>query len=57
METRAGDMIEVFLALRNVAADQSPQLIYGHAQFLSCFQLRILGLADLARERRLVRHA
>ena len=46
-----GDMVQVFIALRDVAAYQDAKLLHGHAQFLSCLQFGVLGLILLGGER------
>jgi hypothetical protein len=54
METGHGDVIQVFIAFGDVAADQDAQLLHGDSQFHSCFVFRVLGLTGFHGGRYLV---
>jgi hypothetical protein len=51
MERRDRDMIQVFIGLRDVPANQDAKLLYGHTQLLSCLGFGELSLVLLGGER------
>ena len=51
MKTRHGYVIQIFIALRDVVANQDTKLLHRHTQFLSCLRFGVLGLILLGWER------
>jgi hypothetical protein len=41
-----GDVVQVLIALHDMAANQRPKLVGGDAQFLSCFDFGILRFCE-----------
>jgi len=51
MKSGDGDVIQVFIGLRDVLANQDAQLLYRHTQLLRCLSFGVLRLVLLGGER------